>query len=167
MNNWVYSGRITKDNVVDFHKEFDKEVLPVVQAFLKKYNLGEATSSIAYGNEGIDVKVCSNYVLSDGRKPWAESNFREMVENAKKRYEGNDWYSEEERNEFSAFYNALPADDLIGRHVHIPGSSKRYPNETFTFTGYEPSKSHPVQLIRDRDGCGYQWEVNWNMRFVD
>ena len=35
MSNWVYSGRITKDNVAKFHEEFDKEVLPVIQAFAK------------------------------------------------------------------------------------------------------------------------------------
>ena len=41
MSNWVYSGRITKDNVVKFHEEFDKEVLPVIQAFCKNITLAK------------------------------------------------------------------------------------------------------------------------------
>ena len=167
MSNWVYSGRITKDNVAKFHEEFDKEVLPVIQAFLQKYNLGEVVSGLTYGSDGIDFKIRSKYTLSGGRKPWAESNFREMVESAKKNHDEKDWYSEEEKQKFAAFYAALPKGDLIGRHVHIPGSSKRYPNETFTFIGYEPNTRYPVQLVRDRDGAGYQYEVTWNMRFVD
>ena len=167
MSNWVYSGRITKDNVKDFHKEFDKEVLPVVQAFMKRYNLGEITSGLTYGDGGIDIKLYSKYVLNGGRKPWAESNFREMVESTKKNHDERDWYSEEEKQKFAAFYAALPEGNLIGRHVHISDSSKRFPNETFTFIGYEPNKRYPVQLIRDRDGRGYQWEVTWDMRFID
>ena len=39
MSNWVYSGRITKDNVAKFHEEFDKEVLPVIQAFCRNITL--------------------------------------------------------------------------------------------------------------------------------
>ena len=167
MNNWVYSGCITKDNVAKFHEDFDKEVLPVIQTFLQKYNLGEVASSLTYGNDEMDIKIRSKYTLSGGCKPWAESNFREMVERAKKSHDESDRYSEEEKQKFTAFYTALPKGDLIGKHVHIPGSSKRHPNETFTFIGYEPNKRYPVQLIRDRDGAGYQYEVTWGMRFID
>ena len=167
MNNWVYSGCITKDNVAKFHEDFDKEVLPVIQTFLQKYNLGEVASSLTYGNDGMDIKIRSKYTLSGGCKPWAELNFREMVERAKKSHDESDRYSEEDKQKFTAFYAALPKGDLIGKHVHIPGSSKRHPNETFTFIGYEPNKRYPVQLIRDRDGAGYQYEVTWGMRFID
>ena len=167
MSNWGYSGCITKDNVAKFHGDFDKEVLPVIQTFLQKYNLGEVASSLTYGNDGMDIKIRSKYTLSGGCKPWAESNFREMVERAKKSHDESDRYSEEEKQKFTAFYTALPKGDLIGKHVHIPGSSKRHPNETFTFIGYEPNKRYPVQLIRDRDGAGYQYEVTWGMRFID
>ena len=167
MSNWVYSRCITKDNVAKFHEDFDKEVLPIIQTFLQKYNLGEVASSITYGNDEMDIKICSKYTLSGGRKPWAESNFREMVERAKKSHDESDQYSEEEKQKFIAFYAALPKGDLIGKHVHIPGSSKRHPNETFTFIGYEPNKRYPVQLIRDRDGAGYQYEVTWSMRFIE
>lgn len=167
MSNWVYSGRITKDNVAKFHEEFNKEVLPVIQTFLQKYNLGEVASSLAYGNDGMDIKIRSKYTLSGGCKPWAESNFREMIERAKKSHDESDRYSEEEKQKFTAFYAALPKGDLIGKHVHIPGSSKRHLNETLTFIGYEPNKRYPVQLIRDRDGAGYQYEVTWGMRFID
>ena len=158
MSNWVYSGCITKDNVAKFHEDFDKEVLPVIQTFLQKYNLGEVASSLTYGNDGMDIKIRSKYTLSGGCKPWAESNFREMVERAKKSHDESDQYSEEEKQKFTAFYTALPKGDLIGKHVHIPGSSKRHPNETFTFIGYEPNNRYPVQLIRDRDGAGYQYD---------
>ena len=167
MSNWVYSGCITKNNVAKFHEDFDKEVLPVIQTFLQKYNLGEVASSLTYGNDGMDIKIRSKYTLSGGCKPWAELNFREMVERAKKSHDESDRYSEEEKQKFTAFYTALPKGDLIGKHVHIPGSSKRHPNETFTFIGYEPNKRYPVQLIRDRDGAGYQYEVTWGMRFID
>ena len=167
MSNWVYSGCITKDNVAKFHEDFDKEVLPVIQTFLQKYNLGEVASSLTYGNDGMDIKIRSKYTLSGGCKPWAESNFREMVERAKKSHDESDQYSEEEKQKFTAFYTALPKGDLIGKHVHIPGSSKRHPNETFTFIGYELNKRYPVQLVRDRDGAGYQYEVTWSMRFID
>ena len=167
MSNWVYSRCITKDNVAKFHEDFDKEVLPVIQTFLQKYNLGEVASSLTYGNDGMDIKIRSKYTLSGGCKPWAESNFREMVERAKKSHDESDRYSEEEKQKFTAFYAALPKGDLIGKHVHIPGSSKRHPNETFTFIGYEPNKRYPVQLIRDRDGVGYQYEVTWGMRFIE
>ena len=115
----------------------------------------------------MDIKIRSKYTLSGGCKPWAESNFREMVERAKKSHDESDRYSEEEKQKFTAFYTALSKGDLIGKHVHIPGSSKRHPNETFTFIGYEPNKRYPVQLIRDRDGAGYQYEVTWGMRFID
>ena len=134
---------------------------------MQKYNLGEVASSLTYGNDGMDIKIRSKYTLSGGCKPWAESNFREMAERAKKSHDESDRYSEEEKQKFTAFYAALSKGDLIGKHVHIPGSSKRHPNETFTFIGYEPNKRYPVQLIHDRDGAGYQYEVTWSMRFVD
>ena len=134
---------------------------------MQKYNLGEVASSLTYGNDEMDIKIRSKYTLSGGCKPWAESNFREMVERAKKSHDESDRYSEEEKQKFTAFYTALPKGDLIGKHVHIPGSSKRHPNETFTFIGYEPNKRYPVQLIRDHDGAGYQYEVTWGMRFID
>lgn len=164
---WVFKGRVTSDNVKDFHEEFNREVLPAVQAFLKKYNLGEVGSSVTYGDDGIDVKLKSKYVLAGGKKPWAESNIREMIADAKKRYDNGHYASPDEAKKFADFYAALPEGDLIGRRLRIPGSSKRWPNETFTLTGYELYSRYPLEVVRDRDGRKMAWEVSWNMRFVD
>lgn len=61
----------------------------------------------------------------------------------------------------------LPSGKLIGKHIHIPGSSKRYPDETFTLTDYNQDDRYPLKVTRDRDGKRYNWEFNWDIRFVD
>ncbi len=160
---WVFSRRITSENVDDFQAAFEREVMPQVKEFLKKYELGECSSYVSYGDNGLSVKVSSKYTLAGGAKPWAESTMREDFE----RWAKNADTTDEHGKRVIAFVDALPSGNLIGRHVHIPGSSKRYPDETFTLTGYNPHARYPLEVTRDRDGKKWSWEVNLDMRFVD
>lgn len=160
---WVYSGRVTKDNVKDFHEAFDREVMPKIKEFLKQYDLGENTSFVSYGDNSLDIKISSKYVLGNGAKPWAESNMREDFEHWAKHCDPTEEHGRKVRD----FFNSLPQGSLIGRHIHIPGSSKRYPDETFTLTGYTRSAKYPLELTRDRDGKKWSWEMDFDMRFVD
>lgn len=163
---YVYAKRITKETIGDFHDAFNSEVLPKINEFLRQYNLSTGGASMTYGDHGIDIKMSSIYELRDGSKPWAESTMREKFE--------TDWswlknskLNLETRAKAEAFMANLPSGNLIGRHIHIPGSSKRYPDETFTLDDYNQNDRYPLKITRDRDGKKWNWEFNWDIRFVD
>lgn len=163
---YVYSKRITKETIGDFHEAFNAEILPKINDFLRQYNLSAKGANLTYDDHGIDIKVSSIYELGDGSKPWAESTMREKFEAEWS------WLKRSQANPVSlakadAFMSVLPSGKLIGNHIHIPGSSKRYPDETFTLTDYNPDDRYPLKVTRDRDGKRYNWEFNWDIRFVD
>lgn len=154
---------LTKDNIKDFHAELNQK-LGELKEFLRSYNLDIDHTHLTYGDSGVDIKIDTSYALADGSKPWEETNFREAL-NDLVQYQLN-YGTDEEKKAAQAFLDQIPEGNLIGKHVHIPGSSKRYPNETFTVTGFESHTRYPLKAKRDRDGKEYNWALLKSMTFV-
>ena len=160
---YVYSHAVTKDNIKEFHAELNQK-LGELKEFLRSYNLDIGHTHLTYGDTGIDIKIDTFYALSNGSKPWEETNFREALKDLVQ-YQLNNG-TDEEKKAAQAFLDQIPTGNLIGKHVHIPGSSKRYPNETFTVTGFEDRTRYPLKVKRDRDGKDYSWELFKGITFV-
>lgn len=160
---WQFSGAIDKSNIKEFQDAFNTVVLPKINEFLANYKLSASSSYMSYGSEGIKISLDSSYVLSGGRKPWADSNFFEDAERScKYRFDHPQHY--DDVNEVRAFYDALPKDKvIIGKRICIP--SKRYPNEMYKVIDYVPSDTYPFKCIRERDQKQWSWKWDWNFRF--
>ena len=159
---YIYKNRVTRDNIDEFQAGLNQH-LGELQEYLRQYKLTIKGNFLTYGDNGIQIKISTEYALDGGAKPWEDHTLREDIE----RYLSYINPTDSNYQEAIAFKEALPIGELLGRKVHIPGSSKRYPNETFTVTGWRSGDRYPLKLIRDRDGRDWQYELLWGMRFVN